>query len=330
MRKPCVLLLGLVSVLCAFVSIGGVRAEVIEEIVAKVNDDVITKSEFEAAEQESVAEAYRRLSGEQLDRELKRMREDLLRQMINRKVLLHRALRMYDVDKLGQALLESFLEQQGISGNQDLARILAAENMTEEELKERLIEFYAPSEIENYEVRSRVAVSDAEIRAAYDANPERFRVAGEAVVREIVILAGERSREEAFELARSVRSEASEPGADFAKLASGVSEAGTRENGGLLGTVRRGDLSPALEEQAFRLPVGEVSPPLETTYGFHILKVESRTEDRVQPFEEVRETLRQELFTRRYEELYEEFMARAWREADIWIAPKYMSRLSSP
>lgn len=306
------------------------RGEVIEEIVAKVNDDIITKSEYETAEQESLAEAYRRLSGDELDREVRRMRDELLREMINRKVLLHRAMRMYDLDKLSQALLDSFLEQQGISGKQDLARLLAAENLTESELRKRLIEYYAPSEVENYEVRSRVAVSDGEIRAAYDADPESYRVPAEAVVREIVILSDKRGRQEAFTLAQEVRARAGAPGADFAAIASEVSEAGTKDKGGLLGTVRRGDLSPTLEAEAFRLPVGEVGPVIEADYGFHILKVDSRSEDALQPFEEVREKIRREIFAKKYQELYKEFMERAWKEADIWIAPKYMSRLSNP
>jgi peptidyl-prolyl cis-trans isomerase SurA len=306
------------------------RGEVVEEIVAKINDDIITRSEFEAAERESVAEAYRLLSGDELDREVERIRNELLREMIHRKVLLHRAMRMYDVDKLGSALIDSFLEQQGISSRDELARLLAEESLTEADLRKRLIEMYAPQEVENYEVRSRVSVSEAEIRQAYDADPDRYRVAAEAVVREIVILAAERGRAAAFELAEAVRARAAAPGADFAAIASEVSEAGTRTQGGLLGKIRRGDLAPALEAQAFRLPVGEVSPPIATDYGFHLLKVESRSDDAKQPFEEVKESIRKEIWTRKYRELDKEFMRRAWEEAEIWVSPKYAARLSKP
>lgn len=315
---------------CLILPAAPASGEVVEEIVAKINDDIITRSELEAAEQESVAEAYRLLSGDELDREVERMRKDLLREMIHRKVLLHRAMRMYDVDKLGSALIDSFLEQQGISNRDELARLLAAESLTEEDLRKRLIEMYAPQEVEIYEVRSRVSVSEAEIRQAYDADPDRYRVAAEAVVREIVILAGERGRAAAFELAEAVRARATAPGADFGAIASEVSEAGTRTQEGLLGKVRRGDLAPALEAQAFSLPVGEVSPPIEAEYGFHLIKVESRTDDARQPFEEVKEAIRKEIWNRRYRELNREFMKRAWEEAEIWVSPKYAARLSNP
>jgi peptidyl-prolyl cis-trans isomerase SurA len=306
------------------------RGEVVDEIVAKVNDDIITRSEFEAAEQESVAEAYRRLSGQELDREVERMRQELLREMINRKVLLHRATRMYDVDKLGSALIDSFLEREGIANRDELARLLAAENLTEDDLEKRLIEMYAPQEVETYEVRSRVSVSEAEIRGAYDAEPDRFRVAAEATVREIVILSAERGRAAALELAQAARARATAPGADFGAIASEVSDAGTKAQGGLLGVVRRGDLAPALEARAFGLPVGEVSPLIEAEYGFHLVKVDSRTDDAKQPFDEVKESIRREIWSRRYQDLYMAFMKRAWEEAEIWVSPKYAARLSKP
>ncbi len=315
---------------CFLLVLAPARGEVVEEIVAKINDDIITRSEFEAAEQESVAEAYRRLSGAELDREIDRMRRELLRDMIQRKILLHRAMRMYDVDKLGSALIDSFLEQQGIPNRDELARLLAAEGLTEEDLRKRLIEMYAPQEVENYEVRSRVSVSEAEVRQAYDADPERFRVAAEAVVREIVILSAQRGRAAALELAEAVRARATTPGADFAAIASEVSEAGTRAQGGLLGKVRRGDLAPALEAQAFSLAVGEVGPAIETDYGVHLLMVESRRDDAIQPFEEVKESIRREIWNQRYRDLNNAFMKRAWEEAEVWVSPKYAARLSKP
>lgn len=313
-----------------FLPLAGARGEVVEEIVAKINDDIITRSEYETAEQETVAEAFRRLSGDELDREVERMRKDLLREMINRKVLLHRAMRMYDVDKLGSALIDSFLEKEGISSRDELARLLATENLTEEDLRRRLIEMYAPQEVEIYEVRSRVSVSEAEVRQAYDADPERFRVAAEAEIREIVILAAERGRAAALELAQTVRARATAPGADFGALASEVSEAGTKGQGGLLGKVRRGDLAAAIEAPAFTLPVGEVSPLIEADYGYHLLRVESRTDDAKQPFDEVKESIRDEIWSRRYRELYVAFMKRAWEEAEIWVSPKFAARLSKP
>ena len=62
------------------------------------------------------------------------------------------------------------------------------------------------------------------------------------------------------------------PGGDFQALAKEYSDAGTREAGGDLGDLEAGDLSPVLEKTALETPVGAVSEPLETDYGFHLLQ----------------------------------------------------------
>ena len=72
----------LVLVAAVFVLAVPMRAEVIEEIVAKINDDIITKSEYEREEQQMVAELYRRYTGEELDRQVTLGRQFLLQNMI--------------------------------------------------------------------------------------------------------------------------------------------------------------------------------------------------------------------------------------------------------
>ena len=88
------------------------------------------------------------------------------------------------------------------------------------------------------------------------------------------------------------------------------SEAGTNAEGGLLGPLKRGELSEQLERLAFSLPVGEVSEIIEAPYGFHICVVESRTESRVPPLDEIGENLRRWLEDRKYLDQRNAFMAK--------------------
>jgi parvulin-like peptidyl-prolyl isomerase len=82
-------------------------------------------------------------------------------------------------------------------------------------------------------------------------------------------------------------------GEDFAALAVEVSEdSATRVNGGDTGLFPRGTMVPAFEEAAFALQPGEVSDPVDTVFGVHILKLEERTEPRLLPLEQYREQLR--------------------------------------
>ncbi|HVO35684.1 MAG TPA: peptidylprolyl isomerase [Gemmatimonadales bacterium] len=85
----------------------------------------------------------------------------------------------------------------------------------------------------------------------------------------------------AIQLARALR-DSIVRGADFAEIAKTESaDSGSRAQGGELGTFGRGQMTPAFEQAAFKLPIGQVSPPVFSPFGIHLIKVEKRTKDSV-------------------------------------------------
>jgi peptidyl-prolyl cis-trans isomerase C len=325
-RIACWLLTGLL--------LGGItvpRAELVEEIVAIVNGDIITTSQLEEEEQARVADAYRRYTGEELDQRVEEIKGDVLNQMIDRKILYHYAQRIYDTNRMADVFYESFREQQMKTQGMDEAefeRMLAAEGFTVEEMRQRLVEAFAPDEVIRAEVSGRVSVGDAECRAYYDENQQEFMRPGEVTLREIVIMA---ESEEDKQLRRARAQEVLQrlqAGEDFATLAGEVSETGTKDSGGLLGPLKVGDISEQLEAVAFNAPLGEVSEVLEMPYGFHIVKVEERRETGVAPYDEIAEELREALVSRKtYEEL-RVFLKKARNEAEWCVRPAYRERVT--
>ena len=318
----------LAGALFAAVAGSRARAEIVDEVVAKINDDIITKSDLDAEEQTMVQEAYRRFSGTELDAEVTRGKADLLRGLIDRKVLLQRAAHMFDTAKMQDYFLQSFMEQQNIKSEKDLEKLLAQEGMTIAEWKKRLMEYFAPQQVLRAEVADRIAISDKDARTYYDAHPEQFTVPAESTVREIVIKISGDDRDAKRAEAEAIRSEAAAAGADFAALASARSDAGTKSAGGLLGTVKKGDLAGALDVAAFSVPVGGVSDVIDANYGFHILKVDARTEEQVKPFGDVKPEIERTLLNERLGAATKEFLKKAWSETTIWVSPKYEARLS--
>jgi peptidyl-prolyl cis-trans isomerase SurA len=306
---------------------GTIAGEVLEEVVAKVNDDVITKSDLEDREQQVLAELYRAFTGPELDARVAEAKALVLQRMIDDKVLLHRAQKLFDMTKVGDMYLKMFKEQQNLS-DEDLAKALAAEGITADELKKRLVEMSAPSEVIRFEVSDRISIADRDVETYYTAHPEAFSLPAQATVREIVLLAEGDKKEARRAEAEAIRSRVAAPDADFAAIAAEVSDAGTKEKGGLLGTVTKGDLAEALDTASFTLPVGGVSGVMETPYGFHILKVEERTDARLRSLDEVREEVRQKLSNEKFEAGYNAFIVRARSEATIVVMPKYQNRVS--
>ena len=105
-------------------------------------------------------------------------------------------------------------------------------------------------------------------------------------------------------------------GVDFAELAASVSETGTKSDGGRLGPLRRSDLVAALADPAFTVRIGGVSEVIERPYGFHIIKVVGRQDDRVRSLEEVRPEVRQKLEDEKYFAELKVFMKKARSEAE--------------
>ncbi|HXV76394.1 MAG TPA: peptidylprolyl isomerase, partial [Candidatus Polarisedimenticolaceae bacterium] len=265
-------------VVASLAAVPTVRGELLEEIVANVNGDIITLTDLENEEQQMLAEAYRRFTGEELDRSVRTMKARLLVEMIDRRILLDRALAMFsNVEDVKNMYYEGFKKSQNVEDDAEFARMLEKDGLTVDDFKQRLLEIYAPEEVLRVEVGNRIAVSSAEVERYYEEHPADFAIEDQVTVREIVLLVddeGERAEKlaEAEAIVARVRG-----GGSFAEAAEAHSDAGTKTAGGLLGTVKRGHLAEALEEVAFELAAGDVSAPIETPYGYHILLVESRT-----------------------------------------------------
>ena len=322
--------LRLAAVAVALVSCAGIaEAEVLDEIVAKVNDDIVTKSDLDTEEQGLLQELYRRYSGTELDGKVAEAKKELLRRLVDRRVLIQRAAHIFDMTKMQEFYLESFRDQQNLKSDKELEKLLTEQGMTMADLKQRLIEEFSPQQVVRAEVAERIAVPEKDARAYYDAHAADFAVPAQATVREIVVKAADSEREAKRRQAEAVRARVAEAGADFAAVAADVSDAGTKKAGGLLGTVKKGDLAEALETAAFTLPVGEVSPVIEAGYGFHILKVDARTDEAQKPFDDVKAEIETKIQNDRFSAEYKTYMKKAWTEATIWISPKYLARLSS-
>jgi peptidyl-prolyl cis-trans isomerase SurA len=315
-----------IAILLGLIAAAPARSEVLEEIVAKVNDDIITMSEIEAEEQALMAELYRQFTGETLDAQVAEARAMLLQSMIDRKLLIHRAERLYDMSKMQEVLLDSFMAQQGIKDRDELERLLAQDGLTLDSLLQRLVEMAAPTEVIRFEVEGRLSVGDKEVQAYYDAHPEEFDVPGEVMLREIVFIVRGDEQQERMPEAEAVHRRLLEPGADFAEIAIEVSEASSATNGGLIGPFHKGDLVKTLEDPAFTLPAGVISEVLVTDNGLHVIRVESRTEDHMKPLEEVEDELWVRLEDEKYAKALGEFLDKARKQANIWVNDKYRAR----
>ncbi len=323
-RKSFVLGTIIVSfLLCSSIFAG----KVIEEVVAKINDDIITKSEFEESERQLTREIYSNYTGAELDEKLKASRDYLLYNLINEKLLFQKAEQQYDLKKLGDSLVKELRDQKNLKTKEEFDKFLKEVRLTEEELKNEILKYQAPQMILNSLVRDKITVGEKEIESHYNENIVQFTSPEKRTVLEIILLATDENREEMRKKGEEALAKL-KGGADFATIAAEYSDGATKEKGGLLGTFTKGELASDLEMQAFSLKQGEVSALIETAYGFHIVKVDRLEAEKVRPLEEARFEIYDAISNTKYEQAVDELLTQMWEDSTIEVNDKYKERLN--
>lgn len=159
--------------------------------------------------------------------------------------------------------------------------------------------------VESDKVKATVKVSDADVAAEYNANPESFKKPEQVHARHILYkLDTSPSAPAGAEAAARAKAEAAakklRAGADFAALAKAESDdAGSKANGGDLGTFGRGAMVREFEEAAFNAKPNEIVGPVKSSFGFHVIQVLEKLEARPQPLFEVQSAIRARLADQR-------------------------------
>ena len=236
----------------------------------------------------------------------------------------------YDLEQMGDSFLDTFAKQQGYDGVEEIQAMAERDGMTLGDVKKKLTLLYGPDEVIRFEVSNRISLSETEIENYYTSNPELFRVDGEVILREIVLLTQDTESSAARRPEAEKTWERATSGEDFASLAREVSDAGTNTEGGKLGPLKKTDLSSVLVDSAFTLPVGGVSELMETPYGFHIIKVVSRIDVHVKSIDDVRARIREFLQARKFRTELEAFLEKARAESEWCVKPKHTDLLSVP
>lgn len=161
-----------------------------------------------------------------------------------------------------------------------------------------------------YSIVNSVEVSDAEIEKYYNENKDRFTVEEQVEASHILV----EDEETAKEILNKLNN-----GSDFAELAKEYSLDGSASRGGNLGFFPRGRMVKPFEEAAFALQVGEISEPVKTDFGYHIIKVTDRQEAKTLSLEESKEDIRSTLLYQKQMETLRTYLMELRENAEVEI-----------
>lgn len=290
------------------------RADVVDRIVAIVNDEVITLSELEEAVLSCADQVQTAaLSPEQHQEMHFEIRREVLDRMIQRKLTEQQgeALGVSVSDREVEQQIERIKESEFLTESA-LAEVLEAEGYTLEEYKKRIKNRLLGIKLINREVKSKVAITEDEIRAYYDAHKADYAGEKQYHLRTILIRTpawqgGDgtgTAQEKIEEIAIRLRA-----GAPFEEIARRHSEDVTAETGGDIGWFSIDELTEEVRETVRWMEQGEISPVLQTNQGYQILKLEAVRGKAGKTLEEAKPEIQEKIYRQMVEERYE-----AWLE----------------
>ncbi len=291
------------AVLLALAANTPIRAEILEQVLVKVNGDIITKTEFE---QRQVQELRSRpnlanvsSTSPELQKAIAEVTPDLILNAIDELLLVQRGRELgYAMgDEQFKSVLDNIKKQNNIETEEQFQQALRESGMSLPQLRQEIEKNMIVQRVRQADVMEKVSVTEEESHSYYDAHRNEFTTPAEITLREIFIQVPDDPRgvnvaadDAAREKAQDIRHRAL-AGEPFARLAADASAAPSKANGGLIGPLKEEDLAPALQKQIAALKVGDISEVMRVARGYQVLKLESRSETKVRSFEDARDDI---------------------------------------
>ncbi|MCL2760331.1 MAG: peptidylprolyl isomerase [Desulfuromonadales bacterium] len=300
-------------------------AEIIDRIAAIVNDDIITS--YEVSNEKAAIMKQAEKQGTATPEFSEQVDKTLLDQMIDRKLVQQRVkeLKIDVSDEELQQTIDDIKKQNNNMSQEAFVEALKAQGLTLDEYKDQLREQMERARVLNQDVKEKAQVNDQEIRDYYDKNKDAFREPEQFRARNIFFKIPENASNDQIKSimakAMSVR-EMALKGDSFEDLAKKYSDdPNAAKDGGDLGTFKKGDMVPEIENSVITMKPGQISDLISTASGIHIIKLEEIIPGKEQPFETVKSNIGDLLSKKKVDERFKEWNAELRKNAVIDIKP---------
>lgn len=311
-NKIVFLVLILISVFALF------SADVVEEIVAIVNGDVITLSEYKEQFNITVQMLRAQFSGEEYFREYERLKDNLLDMMITDLLLLQQAKEKgLNVKEQVKTAIEQIKKQNNIESDEDLLRAMRGQGIDYDQWVAQLEENMMRQAVIYTEVEKTIVLDDSEIVQYYKQKPQEFVVPPEYRIKAIY-LSTTTNPAYLLEEKRNEISEKIKNGLPFETLVTDYSE-GPKDNGGDLGFFKKGELEKNIEQVVEKLKIDDISSWIEARNGWYLVKLEEKKESYQKTFDEARKDIEEKLFQQKRQKKIEEYLKKLKEESYIKI-----------
>lgn len=334
MRKA---LLPLISVLLAALPCLGAD-QVVEEIVARVNNQIITRGEYLRSKEDLRKEAQQQ-DPVNADKIVADRDKDVLRDLIDQQLLLDKGKELgitADTELIKK--LDQMRKEMNLESMEDLEKAATAQGVSFEDFKQNMRNQIITQQVIGKEVGSRLNISKEDEQKFYDEHKNELDQPEQVRLSEILISTEKKPNDKrdeaqvvqaAQEKANSVLEEIKK-GAKFDDVAKKSSEGPSAAQGGDLGYFKRGTLAKELEDKTFSMKVGDVSEVIRTKQGFIILKATDHTEAGIPPMNKIEQRIQDAVYMQKLQPALREYLTKLREDAFIEYKPGYVDTGASP
>jgi len=318
--KGIVLILLGVIFLCA-----PVRAEVVDKIIAVVNDEIITLYEFNTAFEpyrKNIENTYKKTDKEAV---IKQSREAFLQRLIDNILIEQEAKKsgagIIVKDEEVMEVIQDMLAKQKLS-MQEFSKNLAQEGKSLDSVKKEIRGQMMRARLLRREVKAKILVSDEEIGEYYNKNRQDYEGKETVRIKQILLLLPPdadktiiaKVKNEAMQLHKRIMN-----GESFDLMALNYSQGPAAAQRGDVGFIGRGTIIPEVEAVAFSLPVGQVSEVIKSDVGFHIIQVVDKKGAGLKPIAAVREEIKTKIEDEKLDKKFDEWIASVRAKSHIEV-----------
>jgi len=316
-------------------------ATVVEEIIVRVNNNIISLSDLKRSQEQWKAESEK--IDPSVPTDSRPQEKDLLRDLIDSRLLSQKAEELgisADTDVIKR--LDELRKQMHADSMEDLEKAAQAQGVSFEEFKQNLKETILTQKVIQQEVGGHITVTQQEIQEFYNQHkgemqrPEQIRLSEILISTTPPTPAAGQPAPSADEVVAQAKAKADgiyaqlQKGTKFDELAKANSSGPTAANGGDLEYFKRGTLSKQLEDQVFALKAGQYTEPIRTNQGWVILKVTEHQSEGIPPLKEVEPQIQERLYMTKMQPALREYLTKLRENAYIDIKPGYIDTGASP
>lgn len=299
-------------------------AKVIDRIIARVNNEIITQRQFEREKAKVRAELAQRYSGPELDAQVRQESKNLLRDLIDQALMVQKAKDLdINVETDLVKRLDEIRQNLKLATIQDLEKEVEKQGIVWEDFQDGIRRNLLMREVIGREVGSRMTVSREDARKYFQAHQKEFTSPGGVHLAEVVVANDKHKPEEVEKLANDALGEL-KAGSRFAEVAKKYSDGSTAKEGGDIGFFKDGTLAPAIADAVNKLDVNETTGLIKTKDGYIIIKVLERFSAGVPKFEEVEQRVDEAMYNEKMQPALRQYLATLRKESYIFLASGYI------